>query len=134
MRHTSCPQEVEWRPITFRPLMKIMTSIELSHTNTLIVPNHLLLEEDIRQQNVKIYFAEGVSYTELNDIIDESGIPVDSIDYYERIIFGSSIFKMKSRKGYWCLKAPCIYCYGDIARNSNISNDVLLRSVIRAYL
>ena len=137
--HPSCPYEVEWHRVSFQPFMKIMKSIDFQYSDSIIIPEHLQSDYlQTRQQTFKIYLADWISYDnfdeELNTMINKSGIPVDSIDYTKKIIFGSSVFRIKGQKGYWTLKAPCIYCYGEIAKNCGDDTSILSRCCIRGYL
>lgn len=129
-RCDSCPQEVEWRRIRFQPLFRIMEYISFQPDGRMIVPNHLD-QDGIRQFEIIIDYRLDATKEEIDLALEDSGIDWESMNYPRGKIWGGSVFKIPGKKGYWVLRAPCLYCYGKIASENETK---LVRCAIMAYL
>lgn len=118
-----CPSEVEWKKISFQPILSIMDSIHLINCEKLQIPEHLHVE-GIRQFQIIINFRNNLDLDLINNILEHSGISWDSLDNKEKIIYGGSVFRVPGKKGYYSLNAPCIDCY--INENSTSERRVIL--------
>lgn len=110
--------------------MPIMESVSIVPGGNMIVPKHLD-QDNIRQFSIIIDYHEKATREDIDIALQESGISWDSMNYPRGRIWGGSVFKIPRRKGYWVLKAPCLYCYGRIAKEDDTRLD---RCAILAYL
>lgn len=129
-----CPVQVQWQQVRFDPLMKIMTDIHITESAPgSILPEHLH-EKGIRQYQLKVSFRDDCVYEDVDERIDKSNIACESVDYSQHIIWGGEIFKRPKHKGYWRLKAPCIYCYGVLAKLYEDDVTSLKKCCVLTYL
>ena len=129
-RCVSCPEEVEWRRVSFQPLMPIMETVLIEPGGKLVVPMHLQ-QDNIRQFSVIVDYRKDAKLEEIEHALEESGISWDSMRYPMGRIWGGSVFKLPGRKGYWILKAPCLDCYTRLATTDETR---LERCALMAYL
>lgn len=126
----NCPREVEWRQISFQPLVKIIRSMTIRPCCKTRIPRHLA-QEGIRESQVIMEYCSDATPEQLESALIDSKLSWDAINYNQRKVCAGSAFKLPQRKGYWALHAPCLECYG---RLIDQDTDALNRCVVLVSL
>lgn len=128
----NCPKEVEWRQISFQPLVKVTRSMTIRPYRKTRIPRHLA-QEGIRESQVIMEYRSDATPEQLECALMDSNLSWDAIDYNQQKIWAGSAFKLPHRKGYWALHAPCLECYGRLI-DQDADPDVLNRCVVSVSL
>lgn len=128
IRCNTCPNIVEWKSISFQPLLSIMRSINLEESTSVLIPEHLY-KDGIRQFQIVISLPDDYNKNNIDYMLYRSGISWDSIDFEKNVIWGGIIFRIPGKKGYWTLHAPCLSCYINNYDESILNQMVILRKL-----